>query len=59
MPLDEQHTRNVEIISKILNQHDEFQESMNRKVHIVSKGEKINSAAMNPVMAVKVADVIR
>ena len=32
---------------------------MNRKVHIVAHGEKITTAAMNPVMAEKVAGVIR
>jgi len=32
---------------------------MNRKVHIVSQGEEITTAAMNPVMAEKVTDVIR
>ena len=32
---------------------------MNRKIKIVSEGEKITTAAMNPVMEEKVADVIR
>jgi len=32
---------------------------MNRKINIVASGEKISSAAMNPVMLEKVADVIR
>ena len=32
---------------------------MNRKIKIASSGEKITTAAMNPVMAEKVADVIR
>ena len=32
---------------------------MNRKIRIVSNGEKITQAAMNPVMIEKVADVIR
>ena len=32
---------------------------MNRKIRIVAAGEKVTSAAMNPVMAEKVADCIR
>lgn len=32
---------------------------MNRKISIVGQGEVITTAAMNPVMAEKVADVIR
>ena len=32
---------------------------MNRKVHIVANGEKVTTAALNPVMAEKVAGVIR
>ena len=54
-----EYVRNVELIGKMLNHHSEFQEAMNRKIKIVSNGEKINSAAMNPVMIEKVADVIR
>ena len=54
-----EYTRNVELIGKMLNHHTEFQEAMNRKIHIVSKGEKINTSSMNPVMAGKVADAIR
>ena len=49
----------MELIGKMLNHHTEFQEAMNRKIHIVSKGEKINTSSMNPVMAGKVADAIR
>lgn len=54
-----EYTRNVELIGKMLNHHTEFQEAMNRKIHIVSKGEKISTSSMNPVMAGKVADAIR
>ena len=54
-----EYTRNVELIGKMLNHHSEFQEAMNRKIHIVSKGEKISTSSMNPVMAGKVADAIR
>jgi hypothetical protein len=43
----------------MLNLHDEFNESLNRKIKIVARGEKITSQAMNPVMIKKVADVIR
>ena len=43
----------------MLNLHDEFTDSLNRKIKIVARGEKITNAAMNPVMVKKVADVIR
>lgn len=43
----------------MLNNHQEFQDAMNRKVKIVAQGEKITVAAMNPIMTEKVADVIR
>lgn len=43
----------------MLNAHDEFQDTMNRKVRLVANGEKITSTAMNPVMAEKVTEVIR
>ena len=43
----------------MLDHHMEFNEAMNRKIKIVANGEKISTAAMNPVMIEKVADVIR
>lgn len=43
----------------MLNLHDEFTDSLNRKIKIAARGEKITNAAMNPVMVKKVADVIR
>ena len=49
----------MKIISKMLNLHDEFTDSLNRKIKIAARGEKITNAAMNPVMVKKVADVIR
>ena len=54
-----EYKQNVQLIGKMLNHHQEFQEAMNRKINIVASGEKINTAAMNPVMLEKVADVIR
>ena len=59
IPEGREYSRNVELIGKMLNHHSEFQEAMNRKIRIVSNGEKITQAAMNPVMIEKVADVIR
>lgn len=55
----EEYSRNVEIISKMLLLHDEYNESMMRKMSIVAKGEKITIQAMNPIMHEKVADVMR
>ena len=54
-----EYTRNVQIISKLLNHHDEFQEAMNRRVQIAASGKKIDQSMMNPVMAEKVQEVIK
>jgi len=56
---DTAFVQNVRLIGKMLNHHDEFQEAMNRKIKIVAAGEKITTAAMNPVMQEKVTEVIR
>jgi len=59
VPEGVEYAQNVKIIGKMLNVHDEFTESLNRKIRIVARGDKITNQAMNPVILEKVDDVIR